>query len=366
LGGLLGLAISVGWLAFSIGGISVLARIVSSIPTSNAANQYAIEYQSGPGSLLLRSLAIMSPVAALFFLLGSGVVFLSQRRLSVINHFAEQDADWPVMRGVTLFAFAYLIWPMLVAGCLNLRYISVLFGIYYLIAGIGFWYLLSLRRTRLRGVAWNVSAGLAIVALLLAGATDYLRFERFFVRDDLQDLSVGLLLDPDNPKNSIHVSFPAAPPLAATPGERASEAEAERDAREGDALLRAGKIPEAMSRYEKALAFKPDLISTLNNFSWALSTAPEGSLRNGAKALQLAEKALRLGGGESPVHLRTLAAAYAESSRFEDAIETAQRASELARAQENFTLVTSVQKDLARYRRHLPLHSVGLTNARQQ
>ncbi len=210
-------------------------------------------------------------------------------------------------------------------------------------------------------------AGLAIVALLLAGATDYLRFERFFVRDDLQDLSVAMLLDPHNPRNSIHVSFPASPALEATPRETAlSEAKAEREAREGDALLRGGQIAEAMNRYEKALALKPDLISTLNNLAWALSTAPEASLRNGAKALQLAEKALRLGGGKSPMHLRTLAAAYAENSRFEDTIKTAQRASELARAQENFTLLTSMQKDLTRYRRHLPLHPVGLTNARQQ
>ena len=71
-GGLAGLTITIAWLAISTGGVSLFAKIVTDIPSSNAANQYAIEYQSGPGYLLLRALEIMRPVAAVLGLVGCG------------------------------------------------------------------------------------------------------------------------------------------------------------------------------------------------------------------------------------------------------------------------------------------------------
>ncbi len=354
--GALGLGIAIGWLALSVGGINVLVKVVMSIFTSNAVNAYAVEYQSGPGYLLLWSLAVMSPIAALFSLTGSGVLLLSHRRVKLL-HFPEPDADWSVIRWIALLCFAYLAWPMLLPRCLNLRYISFVFGIYYLIAGVGFWYLWSLSRHRLNGIAWRVIAGFAIVVLSFAAITDYLRFQRLFVRADLQDLAVNMVLDPDNPRNAIHVSAPVSPVLEPTPVKTArSQAEAEEEAREGDALLRQGQISEAMPHYENALELEPDLVATLNNFAWLLSTAPEASQRNGRKALELAEKAVRLGSGENPVHLRTLAAAYAENGRFDEAIATAERARQFAETQQNATLVQNLSKDLYFYQRNHPLH----------
>jgi protein O-mannosyl-transferase len=132
----------------------------------------------------------------------------------------------------------------------------------------------------------------------------------------------------------------------------------------GDALLRQGKIGEAISHYEKALQIAPALVSTLNNFAWALSTAPDASLRNGARALGLAAKANQLADGENPILLRTLAAAYAENGRFNDAIETAQRALQVAIAQKTFILAKKLNKDVERYRKSFPLHPIGATSAR--
>jgi tetratricopeptide (TPR) repeat protein len=124
----------------------------------------------------------------------------------------------------------------------------------------------------------------------------------------------------------------------------------------GDALLRQGKFGEAITQYETALEIAPDFVSTLNNFAWLLSTCPDGSLRNGARALDLAEKADRLAGGGSPIFLRTLAAAYAENGRFNEAIETAQRASQIAIAQKDFVLANKLDKDVELYRNNFPLH----------
>jgi tetratricopeptide (TPR) repeat protein len=129
----------------------------------------------------------------------------------------------------------------------------------------------------------------------------------------------------------------------------------------GDALLRKGEIGQAIAQYQAALEFSPHSILTLNNLAWALSTCPDASLRNGAKAIELAQKADQLAGGMNPIFIRTLAAAYAETGRFNDAIETAQRALQLARAQGDFALASKLEKDIDLYRTNSPLRHSGPT-----
>src|ERR1700730_15853550 len=89
-------------------------------------------------------------------------------------------------------------------------------------------------------------------------------------------------------------------PTDLTARELLKEADAEAHTTLGDALLRKGKIGEAITHYETALEIAPRSISTLNNFAWALSTSPDASLRNGARALELAQKADQLAGGKNP------------------------------------------------------------------
>ena len=60
------------------------------------------------------------------------------------------------------------------------------------------------------------------------------------------------------------------------------------------------------------------------------SAAADPELRNGAEAVELAEYANAQRGGESCNELDTLAAAYAEVSRFDDAVATARRALDVA------------------------------------
>jgi len=195
-GGLAGLAITIGWLAISVGGLSVLANIVTNIPSSNAENLDAIQYQSGPGYLLLRALEIMSPVTAVLGLVGLGVLLFSHRKLNLL-HVPAEAANWQVVGWITLFMLAYLALPMLLPHWLNLRYISVLFGPFYLIAGLGFWYCASLCWNRLKTFDRRVFAGLAIAALSIVAVADYHRFQRIFIRDGLIDLSIRGVLNAD-------------------------------------------------------------------------------------------------------------------------------------------------------------------------
>jgi len=62
---------------------------------------------------------------------------------------------------------------------------------------------------------------------------------------------------------------------------------------------------------------------------------PEDSIRDGARAVELGEKALRISGGKIAMIYKVLAAAYAENGRFADAIQTARAAPKLATNQGN-------------------------------
>jgi Flp pilus assembly protein TadD len=118
----------------------------------------------------------------------------------------------------------------------------------------------------------------------------------------------------------------------------------------GNALLKKGKVDQAITQYQTALQLKPADPGILSNLAWILAAGPQPSLRNGAKAVELARQASLLTGGENPVVLHTLAAAFAEAGRYSEAAETAQHALRLAQAQSNTALAAALESELKLYR----------------
>jgi len=123
-----------------------------------------------------------------------------------------------------------------------------------------------------------------------------------------------------------------------------------------NALRRQGRTEEAVREYEAALKSEPDSVPAENNLAWILATSPNASVRNGVKAVQLAERANRLSGGGDPIILHTLAAAYAENKQFPEAVETAQRALDLAEGDGITSLAESLRSKLALYQAGSPYH----------
>jgi len=79
-------------------------------------------------------------------------------------------------------------------------------------------------------------------------------------------------------------------------------------------------------------------------------------VRNGTEAVLLAERACKASGGKEARFWGTLAAAYAEIGRFEEAVKTAEKAIGLATAAGQKDIAEKNQQLLEFYRARKPYH----------
>jgi tetratricopeptide (TPR) repeat protein len=102
----------------------------------------------------------------------------------------------------------------------------------------------------------------------------------------------------------------------------------------GFSHARKGEYGAAVRAYEEAIRMKPESSDlsrsrprrwVQNNLAWLLATAPDSAVRNGPRALVLAEQ-LVAWKRDDPAYLDTFAAAYAEVGRFDDAVKTQRQA----------------------------------------
>ena len=124
----------------------------------------------------------------------------------------------------------------------------------------------------------------------------------------------------------------------------------------GIVFFQLGRLDEAIAQFKKSLEFRPDQVEIQNNLAWVLATSPQATLRNGDQAVKLAQRANQLTGDRNPKLLCTLAAAYAETGRFSEAVETAHLALQLAGEQYNFALANDIQSQLKLYQAGVPFH----------
>jgi Flp pilus assembly protein TadD len=119
-----------------------------------------------------------------------------------------------------------------------------------------------------------------------------------------------------------------------------------------DALTHLGREQEAVVQLDEALRIKPDSTEAMNNLAWTLATSPDTNVRDGKRAVELAERACTLTDFKQTIFVGTLAAAYAETGRFDDAIATAKKACALATVAGETDLLKKNQELLNLYQNH--------------
>jgi len=116
----------------------------------------------------------------------------------------------------------------------------------------------------------------------------------------------------------------------------------------GSALIQSGDDQAALLEFERAASISPDNIVFQNNLAWVLATSPRLSLRDGKRAVVLAERVVSQKGDNAQA-LCTLAAAFAESARFPEAMKTAAAAKTIAEAQGKKDLARIIEQEIEVY-----------------
>jgi len=94
----------------------------------------------------------------------------------------------------------------------------------------------------------------------------------------------------------------------------------------GVVLWHMDKVTESLADFDECLRFNPRFSDCLRMKAWVMATHPNDKIRNSAKAVHLATKAFDLSHDKNEPFLETLAAAYAESGDFLEAIKVLNKA----------------------------------------
>jgi Flp pilus assembly protein TadD len=121
-------------------------------------------------------------------------------------------------------------------------------------------------------------------------------------------------------------------------------------------LSETGHTREAIGHYEQAIKSDPKLVAALNNLAWMLATDPDEKIRNGSRAVELAERACQINDWKEAFLIGTLAAGYAEAGQFTNAVEMAEKACTVARSNKLEEVVRRNEELIELYRAGKPYH----------
>jgi len=116
------------------------------------------------------------------------------------------------------------------------------------------------------------------------------------------------------------------------------------------------KVARQIAGFREIVNRDPNSPVALNNLACLLATVSDPTLRDGAEAVRLAGRACALTDYQNSSVLSTLAAAYAETGRFDEAVATAEKACALAKARGETQLFDGNQRMLELYKRRQSYH----------
>jgi len=181
---------AVSWLIFLLGDWRPLVEYPRLTSAFLANGTYSRNYESGSALDLMHGFLLVSPFAALCFLLGLMVLMAPK--------FFTAAAESRLM-AYFLAAFTVLLMAVavIVPHHLNFRYICPAFGPFYLVAGLGFSGTIGTIMRYLSMPQRRVFAGCCGLAILFYASGDALTFENHFARTEVRDMSIRMVLNPE-------------------------------------------------------------------------------------------------------------------------------------------------------------------------
>jgi tetratricopeptide (TPR) repeat protein len=119
-------------------------------------------------------------------------------------------------------------------------------------------------------------------------------------------------------------------------------------------LVKTKGYAEAIETLRRAHQAAPAQLHVADELAWLLAACPDPHLRRPDEAIQLSEQLCTQTQHHVPELLDTLAACYAASGRFPDAVELARQAVHLAEAQQQLSLAASIHSRLDGYGEQRP------------
>jgi tetratricopeptide (TPR) repeat protein len=129
----------------------------------------------------------------------------------------------------------------------------------------------------------------------------------------------------------------------------------------------ARQFPATIAEFREILKLDPNDSSAMTSLAWFEATSPDNSVRNGVEAVELARRAAALQHPPTPHALDVLAAAYAETGRFKDAVETAHQAKQAAAANKDQKPLEGIDERIKLYQAGKPFRDMAIApEVRQQ
>ena len=359
--------------------------IVHYLRLSLVASPLVLDYDGWP---MAQSVLEVAPYAVFLTLLLGATVFAIVRRQPwgllggwFFATLAPSSSVLPLATEVAAERRMYLPLAALVAVAVLVVY---LLGQRVLVA------LITDARSR-RVVARVTAAGLVATVVAALGATTFARNRDFWSDERIWQDTVEKRPTNSRARVSYGVDLYAAGRLPEAERElreavRLKETSAPAHANLGSVLCSLGHLDEGISHLERALALDPDYTAAhgnlgeayaargqralaaqhfalavaaapdnpflLDRLGWLLATSPEDGIRNGIRAVEVAERAVAVTARQDTMSLDTLSAAYAEVGRFDDAVTTVREALALAGRQGSGTAVSDLAGRLSLFQSH--------------
>ena len=179
--GIAGVAISLILLAKICGGFSNIVEVLKDVKGAMAVNEYALKFQTGPWYRIVEGFWILTPV------------FTSLAFFGCAATFSKNIKNNAVIRMLSFFVIAFIAIAVIIPNCQNIRYLSALFIPFYLLAGLGLWFVVILLKERSGRPVFSITVILMTIILILAAVNEYKFFQRNFVEEKVPDLSIRFL-----------------------------------------------------------------------------------------------------------------------------------------------------------------------------